>query len=691
MAKKIRTKTVQECVLWGEDWNGYPECEQYGDVEVPIRDWEFSPAHIAKKWKLGDSAPSPVNLTIQLPELNEVYKGAQFYVYKIKKTFVGVDFINITSEELEGDTFKFRDIREKATVLINFQNVDNLPPGTHHMSIVIEAYGLWETPPGLEYLEDCTIVLDEPYSISIEVIANDDSFNTDKNTYNITYNKADESLSGDTQVIIYTSEELNARAEGDFISFDSSYNGAEQILTLKKNTALIDHSVGNYTGAISITKGTTTKRVSINLSVINDTSQFYVDPEVFNVSVQKIPSESIRLVSQISNPNGLNIQIKKKPDFISSASIENNQLIIYTKDSANLNAGTYSDFVTLQTGNVSKNITINLNVSQDIEHSFKEQAYYFALDKHKVKVRKTKGAATYVKMVLDMFFQGYREEYREQQVYHIPFFDNKVEFFPGDEVQDFFIRCRNLSKQENAILMNLAVVNMSFHQMSENDKVLSTSEIRNVLFAPGKKPKCFPFFTNYPVRRTFDNSELSITIDSLTDNSDFNNLKGKYTVGFVALPKGNNIQRFFFDRSKFIPELKNNIISAGILKFVPFPEDREVISIEWETDNLVFDWFSAPKKFHFKDDLEHILGASKYHTEEKYGSSYSSTLVLNTGWILREEIDLITDILKSRICFITIDDKRYKAYPVGKKNELNNSEENLFQMDLEFKILRDER
>lgn len=34
---------------------------------------------------------------------------------------------------------------------------------------------------------------------------------------------------------------------------------------------------------------------------------------------------------------------------------------------------------------------------------------------------------------------------------------------------------------------------------------------------------------------------------------------------------------------------------------------------------------------------------------------------------------------------------RYKAYPVGKKNELNNSEENLFQMDLEFKILRDER
>lgn len=64
-------------------------------------------------------------------------------------------------------------------------------------------------------------------------------------------------------------------------------------------------------------------------------------------------------------------------------------------------------------------------------------------------------------------------------------------------------------------------------------------------------------------------------------------------------------------------------------------------------------------------------------------------VALNTGWLLREEIDVVDDIIASRVCFIQIGNKTIKAYPISKKNELWDSEEHLFQTDLEFNILEE--
>lgn len=64
---------------------------------------------------------------------------------------------------------------------------------------------------------------------------------------------------------------------------------------------------------------------------------------------------------------------------------------------------------------------------------------------------------------------------------------------------------------------------------------------------------------------------------------------------------------------------------------------------------------------------------------------------MNTEWILREEIELINALLKSRICFIVIDSEIIKARPMGKKNEMHDTAENLYSMDLEFNIKQNER
>ena len=181
-----------------------------------------------------------------------------------------------------------------------------------------------------------------------------------------------------------------------------------------------------------------------------------------------------------------------------------------------------------------------------------------------------------------------------------------------------------------------------------------------------------------------------MTLDSSNIDKKISDIQRLYTATLPTQVESNSLYRYRFMRKLFHQKFKDRELRIGALSFVPFPEKREGILIEWETENLVFDSFYVPHHYQRRDDIEAIIGASKYYREEKFDNEYQSQLTINTGWILREEIPMITDILRSRLCFITIAGERIKAYPMGKKNEMENSEENLYQMDMEFRILRDE-
>ncbi|UKB81274.1 hypothetical protein [Chryseobacterium sp. MEBOG07] len=122
------------------------------------------------------------------------------------------------------------------------------------------------------------------------------------------------------------------------------------------------------------------------------------------------------------------------------------------------------------------------------------------------------------------------------------------------------------------------------------------------------------------------------------------------------------------------------------MKFIPLPEKRELIHIIWENNNLVFEWFSAPLEYKYKDDIENVFAETKDYKEEKVDSTSSTLLTINSGIILREEIKMLTDLLKSDVCYIKFHGKVIKAYPVGNVNELDENKSNILQMDLEFKI-----
>ena len=655
------------------------------EYQVPIRDWLANPSQaVAPSWTVGSPNPAPISIQLTFPELEQIYPDFSNFRFKIKKFFTGVDFINITAPGLTGNVFDNFNLINK-TVQVNFQNMDNLAVGSHEMNLVIEAYGV--NTSGVETFKEDSGIQNVIIPIKITVLSGS-GFNTDKNTYQLVYNKADGLLSGDSKIIVYSADPVTSNPSDPFISLVQTGGSSERYLTFQNNSEIQGKPVGNYSGNVTITKGTQSKIVIVNMEVINDATQFYINPNSFIISLQKNLAENKTLTATISNPNNLNISVDIFPSFVDSVTISNNVVTIVTKNSSSLGLGNYSGDVILKSGNVQKVITINLTVLQAIVHDFSGSPYYFALDKNKVVVKKTSLDANYVKMALTMYFKGFGQEYQESQIYTFPFFKGSAEIYPGDEVHDFFIKAKELATTPDPVYeYDLALVTMTFQEMSYADAVISQFDLGNVRFAPGKKPKCFPIFTDFPVRSTYSESIIKISTDRLLEKADVIALYDQYTHPKPSFTSKFTIDQYNFVRKEFKPELKTGVVSNKILQFIPLPEPEHIVHIEWENQNLVFDWFTAVEKTKETAEIENITGESRFYKEEKFNSSYSKLLTVNSGWILEEEADLITDLLLSRLCFITIRGKRYKAFPIGKNNELKDSENNKYSIDLEFKIL----
>ena len=202
----------------------------------------------------------------------------------------------------------------------------------------------------------------------------------------------------------------------------------------------------------------------------------------------------------------------------------------------------------------------------------------------------------------------------------------------------------------------------------------------------GRKPKCFPFFTNHPMRRTYPESIIRISADTISEKAEFVPLMNIYQGEKPVFEKKNEVHSHNFIRKLFAGK-ENEILTAGEIKYIPFPEVENPIHIFFETENLVFEWFSAHDKYRMVSEFEHYFDAEN---KLKYGSKRKKSLTINTGWILREEIALIDDLLGSNLCFIMIGNLRLKAVAVGKKNEMYDTSEHLYQMDLEFNVIETE-
>ncbi|MCO4303705.1 hypothetical protein [Riemerella anatipestifer] len=686
-----RFKNIEVCIDWEDDGYGRLECRKYETKQVPIQEWFVYPNNInLPPYKQGAEIPTGHRIAVHFPELdlwNECpYDDVKF---KIRGEYSGtsVEWLNFSiigdSPTLDTDGVFSPNNLSSANIGVSFKNFRQLPVGTYSASIYLEAFGIDNS--GEHYIEH----YQPPIQVSLEVQEGDGEVPpTDNDTRYLTYNKSTKELSGDT--IIDTATFFDDIQIEPWLSANRS--GDKQI-TLSANDITNSLNIGTYKGLLIVRdRGFfSIKRFSypIELKVIENRSfDFEVTPDVFNFIVAKNNNEVKTGISSISNPNQLPIEIPLKPQFIETANIENGNLVFTTKNSQQLQVGNYSGDIVLQSGDIIKKIRVYLRVAEGIKSDFNGKPYYFALDKHKVTLTKTNPRASYAKVRLDMHYRAYGEEYRESQEYSYTYLKNEIIFYPGDDVQDFFIRCKNLQPlSEVGYQMGLSPVKISIKEYDVDDKELSVLTLNHILFAPGKTPKCFPIWTDFPTRSVYEQSVVRLNTTASPNNTEIDRLYSVYNEPKPNYDSSFEVFAYNLERSKFNVATKE-VLSTEKLTFIPLPSVDKAIHIFFENQNLVLDWFTCPGECQKNYDFKHIFDESG---NVKYGSLETENIILNTGWILKEEIELINAIIKSRICFIVIDGNTIIAKPTSKKNEIFDTVSSKFNMDIEFNIKTDAR
>lgn len=693
----IRFKNERECYTvseGGSEWRH--SCHS---IDTPIQEWNFFPANLDAKYHIGGTAPQGKFIDVQFPEL-DLWKERTYDVVKFKVnvayTNTQTKWLHLSSAKLSDGVFTENNIRS-ARVNLGFLSLESLSAGSYTANINFEAYGI-DSSGEEQYIENRT------FAFMLSVLPNngggetnpDENKLTDKNLYSLHFNKSTKVLSGDTVILMnasfgiqfrnvpfnlkITRDEQNEgnRAKININIFNE--NDAEYDST----TSLIQKPTGSYTSSLEISGNGRNAVVQVSVQVTEDANDFDISPKKLDFVVMKNPSEVKTESISIANPNNLSIRISAKPSFIERAEILDGKLVLQTVASSTLALGDYSGEIVLQSGAITRRVAISLRVLQNIQSDFRGSAYFFALDKNKITMQRTKPNAVFVRMKMEMFFRGFGEEYQETQSYDYPYFKGKTEIYPGEEIQDFFIKCTDWDMLRSPNLnYHLALVNISLMEYDENDNPLSEFRIPRILFAPGRKPKCFPFFTDYAIRSTVSESIIRLNMETHSENPHFAQLNEQYATPYPPMPRNTEVKAINFDRKNFS---NKGVLHAGDIRLIPLPNIDKVVHIFWENQNLVFDWFSATRVVKKSVDYIHLFNEED-EKSEKYGTKKTETLTLNTGWVLREEIDLIDSLIASRICFLQIEDKQIKAFPIAKKNELWNSEEHLFQMDLEFRLI----
>lgn len=693
----VRFKIVKKIVIMPQYGFPFPIPVK---TRVPIREWSVNPQTFRPKYTKGGDVPEAFT-DITFPELNK-WEHAKYgkVRYKISASLpTGENWLRLSAENLTGDTFT-PDNLVSSRVHFVFQNLDALDRGIHQATVVVNAYGVDEHGD-LHFIEsgpaiDISLTVEGDGGVSSGIY-------TDKDVYNIRYNKSSEELEGEKVITIY-----NLRSQ-DFIPyadppFNLSFIKEEALDPKRLLVTLIPDGINLEVGSYSKAWIFKTRRkwfeghhinkiVTINLEVIDDSNDFNLTPKNFDFQISKSDVVDIQTGTvTINNPNNLNLSITASPSFLENVQINDNFLTFNTKSSASLNVGDYSGDIIVTGGSVSKKVRVNLQVSQGLQSDFTNKAYYFTLDGEKIIIPKTKSFSAYAKITANMYFKGYGEEHLETQEYVYPFISDSIEYRPGEDVQDFFIRIKDYYQQDGQYQYDLSPVSFLIQEYDADDNLISENRLNNIFFAPGKTPKCFPVFTDFPIRRYYPGSTVSFAHDCIRPNNDIKAVYNLSNYGEGMLEKGKfQVNKIWLYSDNFNEQPAD---LAGV-ELIPFPDTGNgVIHIFFENQNLVLDWFSCPNSFQKKFSFTHIFDDSN---KTKFGSLETENIIINTGWILREEIELINAIIKSRLCFIVIrrpnedEDEIITAKPISKKNEIYDTNSSKFNIDLEFNIKTDER
>lgn len=598
------------------------------------------PVSQSVSWDRVGSVPNVSTLSISINESEEVLY--QQYYIQFENTSVNW----LKGPELNGSYID-------GFVELDLQNLDSLPAGTYKATVYVELSN------ADHFIRTLTSVVNLTLTGSAQV-----NTQTEKPTYQVYFNRANNTLSGDTTVNIINNVESkvlsffqpNTVFEPRSGFTDTFILGDNAALSIANNPSLPASGTILYQCKLLGPSSEFVAGFEIELVLLNDNG-IGVSPDSLSFEVIKNTTEKNQTVS-IINPLGIAFTIEAPNWLITSAnSGSTSSSIVVTTSTDNLVPGIFNEFFTVKFVGGQIDVPVKLLLKQFITLQNSD----FCLDLKPILFSKITPTAAYVKITISATYSVLGVETLVNQPYKIPYINDKATFDLGTKLHNYFPRIKqNLFDEDSTEVLKAIKCDLTIEELDVDYATVLSEDVDDLKFFPGKKPKMFPILTNFEHRKRNKSSEMFFT-----------HVSGDSVI-----------------TEKISDDIDEVVFGGETITLYRFPDAFSPIQMQWENQNLVPEWFSFTGDYNINAEFNHITSKNILNSlMGKFATTKIKKLTINTGFMMQSEIELLEEIVESRLMFLKIDNKIFECYSTTSKLALDSSSQSIIERDLEFIIV----
>lgn len=647
------------------------------------------------EYQIGGSLPTANNITIYFGGiLANQYPGYQNVKMKCIINSGQNEWVNITGISV-GENNEIDITHPSATVGINLFNLQNLDDGNYYAEITFLVTGDNNGP---------SYILDEiTHGIYLHV-SPAITLSTDKFIYEITYVKSNNTFSGQTLIsLLNNASSQNCSIElsqslNYFAIQDASFNTSTNIIAGSQLASLanVNASPLAIPAVLKDASGTVVYNFTLKI-ILLDNDNITASEESFSFELVKSKSETKTAKFNISNPSGKSFTITA-PAFLAITPNSGNSSIevtVQTVNSSTLNLGTYTGNIVI-TYDTTKTVVIPISLS--VINFFRSELssdFNFCLDKKLMKFYKIDSTGTFVRANLSITFKTPASTKTVERTHAIPYFEGRADMDLGAMLQTYFMKyVKNILTEipKNKIFSQKvwyypAVITGTVEELDANYQVKNSETLTPIKFFAGKKPSGYPLLTNNLVRRRSKDSKVIFSfISGVTDINDF----GADFTSFDIVPEkvATVLKTETADNLFTWPDVKIFSIGANPVKIYTLKNNNQTVNISFYNSNLVPDWLTITGDYKISDNYNHVISRNVIAgNEEKFDSDKTKNLTIDSGFILKSELNILSELAESKLLYLEIAGKNYKGILTTNKIDKEDSTEELIARSLEFLIV----
>ncbi len=454
--------------------------------------------------------------------------------------------------------------------------------------------------------------------------------------------------------------------------------------------------------------------VGYQVNVIN--TSFFASPTTINFNVIKGEPEPNGIIVDVFSlatytytvPYWLNVT-----ELSESAPGIPNKLLVKPIPYINLSAGVYTDNIVLSGINggvlTNINIVVTYTISDILTLPYDDEDYNFTKDPLLLDFHSDL-PDTYFEMKAiitstDFVFQS-SETKTFEIIFTIPLFNKKQNFNLGKIVEKTMYHFNNplqaISNLYNSALVSLEIT----ERLNNTDVFIRDFTIQNIKFLSGITPQFRNINTGFldlsnGIKRVTPSSIEFINMMVNVDNEkSVDILKNNILINSFPLYSLTHTRKLKLDFST-LSAVQGDVIDVVIWlnlaktisitkKYLVFPQQEYSTFIIWENEYRVPEIFDFTGKYILKSDVENLQTKNFNEIIERTNlvdNLSTEKLVVNTGFISKNDITYIKSIIKQRRAWVLLPgNKLIELIPLTKQLQEVDVNRELIDFDIEFQI-----